>query len=123
MLENTLVLQQRHLDPGEIKGKLEFIIAPSGRRYYKLPKNNSTFESGEEDKRETIIYARVSTSKQKDDLERQISYLRERIPEAKLIKDIGSGTNFKRKGLISLLEQAKRRTIKKIIVTSKDRSV
>ena len=54
----------------------------------------------------TICYARVSGPKQKDDLERQVEWLRQRYPQAEFVKDIGSGLNFKRKGLRSVLERA-----------------
>jgi predicted site-specific integrase-resolvase len=50
-----------------------------------------------------ICYCRVSSAKQRDDLERQIAFMRERYPTADIVKDIGSGLNFKRKGLRALL--------------------
>ena len=45
-----------------------------------------------------IYYCRVTTSSQKEDLERQIEYFRCKYPDYEIIKDIGSGLNFKRKG-------------------------
>jgi predicted site-specific integrase-resolvase len=54
----------------------------------------------------TVCYARVSSHKQKDDLKRQCEWLRERYPEAEIVTDIGSGLNFKRRGLRSLLERS-----------------
>jgi len=53
----------------------------------------------------TICYFRVSSPKQKDDLARQVVYMRQRFPDAEIVKDIGSGLNFKRKGLLSLLDR------------------
>jgi len=53
-----------------------------------------------------ICYCRVSSHKQKDDLERQIKFMKEKYPDAEIIRDIGSGLNFKRKGLRTVLEQA-----------------
>lgn len=50
-----------------------------------------------------ICYCRVSSAKQRDDLERQIAFMRERYPTAEIIRDIGSGLNFKRKGLRAIL--------------------
>jgi putative resolvase len=50
-----------------------------------------------------ICYCRVSSAKQRDDLERQIAVMRERYPDAEIVKDIGSGLNFKRKGLRAIL--------------------
>ncbi len=69
----------------------------------------------------TICYCRVSSPKQKDDLERQVQYMRERYPEAEIIKDIGSGINFKRKGLNTILERAMQGDKLKIVVAFKDR--
>ncbi len=46
-----------------------------------------------------ICYCRVSSNKQKEDLERQINYMKEKYPNYEIIKDIGSGLNFKRKVL------------------------
>nr|WP_293031240.1 recombinase family protein [Moorena sp. SIO3I8] len=47
------------------------------------------------------MYARVSSRSQKADLEQQVQFLKSRYPEAEIIKDIGSGLNFRRKGLQS----------------------
>ena len=46
-----------------------------------------------------ICYCRVSSSSQKEDLERQVEFFRCKYPNYEIIKDIGSGLNFKRKGI------------------------
>ena len=69
----------------------------------------------------TICYCRVSSPKQKDDLARQIVYMRQRFPDAEIVKDIGSGLNFKRKGLLSLLDRLARGAKLTIVVAHKDR--
>ncbi|MEQ8960256.1 MAG: recombinase family protein [Coleofasciculus sp. C2-GNP5-27] len=46
-----------------------------------------------------MLYARVSSHKQKPDLERQADYLQSLFTDGKLVKEIGSGLNYKRKGL------------------------
>ena len=69
----------------------------------------------------TICYCRVSSSKQKDDLQRQVDYMRERYPTAEIITDIGSGINYKRKGLNAILERAMQGDKLKIVVAYKDR--
>ena len=63
----------------------------------------------------------MSSQKQRDDLERQVAYMRERFPEHDIITDIASGLNFKRKGLRSLLERILRREVKTVVVAHKDR--
>lgn len=69
----------------------------------------------------TICYCRVSSSKQKDDLERQVMFMREKYPKSEIITDIGSGINYKRKGLNSILERAMQGNKLKIVVAYKDR--
>ena len=54
----------------------------------------------------TVCYARVSSHKQKDDLARQVEWLKQRNQGTEIVTDIGSGLNFKRKGLCSLLERS-----------------
>jgi len=53
-----------------------------------------------------VCYSRVSTYKQRGDLDRQAAALREKYPNSETVSDIGSGLNFKRKGLVSLLERS-----------------
>jgi putative resolvase len=76
---------------------------------------------GEHSNATTICYCRVSSPKQKDDLERQIAFMRERYPKAEIVKDIGSGLNFKRKGLKTLLERAMRGDKLRVVVAHRDR--
>lgn len=67
------------------------------------------------------IYVRVSSSKQKDDLERQQNLLLKQYPGYKVYKDIGSGINFKRKGLLTLLKHSREGLFNQVVVASKDR--
>jgi len=46
-----------------------------------------------------IIYCRVSSKKQENDLARQVQHLRSAYPDFPFITDIASGINWKRKGL------------------------
>jgi len=62
-----------------------------------------------------------SSSKQKMDLQRQIASIKAIYPDYEVIQDIGSGINFKRRGLISLLERVISGHISKIVVAHKDR--
>ena len=74
-----------------------------------------------EDSRKRYIYTRVSSNKQRDDMERQCTYLLHKYPGYNVIKDIGSGLNYKRKGLLKLLELSNRGEVEEIVVYSKDR--
>ena len=106
---NTL---RRWADSGQIK----FIKSHSGQRRYDV---NSFV--GEEKSHETICYCRVSSPKQKDDLQRQVDFMRQNYPQAEVVKDIGSGINFKRKGLRSILERAMQGNQLTVISAHKDR--
>lgn len=69
----------------------------------------------------TLCYCRVSSSKQKDDLRRQVEKLKELYPKAEVIQDIGSGLNFKRKGLLALLERLHKGEKFTLVVAHRDR--
>ena len=68
-----------------------------------------------------IIYSRVSSNKQKEDLQRQTEYLQTKYPEHQSITDIGSGINFNRKGLRQILEGVFKGNITEVVVAHKDR--
>ena len=73
----------------------------------------------------TVCYARVSSHDQKDDLERQHAAL-EAYCAAKgwrtmVIRDLGSGMNYRKKGLQQLLEMILRRQMRRLVLTHKDR--
>lgn len=68
-----------------------------------------------------ICYCRVSSNKQKEDLERQINYMKEKYPTHIIISDIGSGINFHRNGLKELMEKAINGEIEEVVISYKDR--
>jgi excisionase family DNA binding protein len=69
----------------------------------------------------TVCYGRVSTSSQRDDLERQIDYLSQRYPEAEIVAEIGSGLNFKRGKFIAVLKRIMSGDIQRLVVAHPDR--
>lgn len=68
-----------------------------------------------------IIYGRVSSNGQKDDLTRQIALLQQKYPSYELITDIGSGVNLNRKGLRKIIDMAIKGEIDEVVVVHKDR--
>jgi len=93
----------------------------AGTRYYDADK---LLNLNNEDN-PTIGYARVSSHDQKEDLVRQ-SELLETFCVAKgwrfkIISDLGSGMNYKKKGLNQLLELILKKKIRRIVLTHKDR--
>ncbi|WP_293094758.1 recombinase family protein [Moorena sp. SIOASIH] len=68
-----------------------------------------------------MCYCRVSTNKQRDDLDRLLAYLHSLFPDAEVIFDIGSGLNYKRKGLRAILERIVLGDKLTIVVACRDR--
>ena len=68
----------------------------------------------------TIGYCRVSSNKQKDDLERQIKnvrdYLIARGKPFEIISDIGSGINYNKKGLQLLIRRIQHGEVDTVVV-------
>ena len=73
----------------------------------------------------TFAYARVSSHDQKNDLETQkallAAYCSAQGWSYEIISDLGSGMNYKKKGLKNLLDAILKRKIKRLVVTHKDR--
>jgi predicted site-specific integrase-resolvase len=101
-------------------GKLEYKRLSSGQRVINIKEKDN---NKKEESRFDILYSRVSSHKQEDDLQRQKQYLEEncQTKEFTHIQDIASGLNFKRKGLIKILDSVKEGKVRTIIVASKDR--
>ena len=111
------------------EGILEANRTPTDRRYYTYDqylqfKGIKT----QNDIRQVVIYARVSTKNQKDDLQNQVSFLRQfcnarGIIVDQCIEDYGSGLNYNRKKWNKLLDEVMEQKIKTIIITQKDRFI
>ncbi len=97
-------------------GKIESIKNEAGQRLF----NVESYLRGAAD-RSLVCYCRVSSTKQRDDLGRQIAYMQSLYPNAEIIKDIGSGINFKRKGLQTLLDRLMRGDKLTLVVACRDR--
>jgi putative resolvase len=106
-------------------GKIRYKQTPGGKRFYSREHVRELFgEPPTKDinkDKHRYIYARVSSSHQKQDLERQIKSLQEEYPEHSIISDIGSGLNWKRKGLLNLLERVEEGNVEEVVVAHKDR--
>ena len=98
------------------QGKIPFYRNPGGQRLYDV----DAFLRGEADP-ETVCYCRVSSAKQRGDLQRQVAKMRELFPEAQVVTDIAGGLNWKRKGLISILERLHRGDKLTLVVAHWDR--
>ena len=102
----------------------------NGYRYYskqQIDEFLEQFNTIKNKKRINIGYCRVSTNRQKDDLSRQVHnvelYLKTLQHPYKIIKDVGSGINYSKKGLNELLELICKNKVDTIYVLYKDRLV
>ena len=117
------------LQRGDRDGILKANRTPTDRRYYTYDqylqfKGIQT----ENDIRDTVIYARVSTRNQKDDLQNQVEFLKQfcnakGIIVSQCIEDFDSGLNYNRKKWNKLLDEVMENKIKTIVISNKDRFI
>lgn len=102
--------------------KIKFITTEGGWRKYDLESYlNLNVVNDQKNLKIKVCYCRVSTYDQKEDLERQVNYLTKKYPNHLIVKDIGSGINFKRKGLLKILDMAVENKLDELVITYKDR--
>ena len=98
-------------------------VSEGGTRYYSSEQLRA-FQKAENDKKLVIGYCRVSTPSQKDDLATQVenlkTYMFAKGYQFEIIQDIGSGINYKKKGLKQLIDKINNREISKVVVLYKD---
>jgi len=110
----------------EENGKIKAYRTKGGHRRYDLaqfhPLPNKTVAK---DARTTLCYARVSTSEQKEDLQRQVNMLQSYCCNHGwsfvVIQDTGSGLNYHKRGLKKLLKQICSGQLERLVLTHKDR--
>lgn len=104
-------------------------VSESGYRYYSQEQLNHFLGLKQEVQlnKKTIGYCRVSSNKQKDDLERQIdnvkTYMYAKGYSFEIISDIGSGINYNKKGLNQLIDMVTNSEVEKIVILYKDRLI
>jgi len=115
------------------EGKIDYITLPTSNhrritkeQLIKYLKENGNYLDDRELNKHDIIYARVSSHSQKDDLERQkqelINYMIDKNPiNLQIIEDIGSGLNDNRKGLNKLIKLILEGKVNRVIISYKDR--
>ena len=109
------------------EGKLKpSYVKSNGYRYYSEESILAYTQERKTKKNLNVIgYARVSSKKQADDLERQVNnlktYLDSKYTDYEIITDIGSGINYTKPGLKKLIEKINRKEADLIVVLYKDR--
>lgn len=110
------------------EGILKAYRTPTNRRYYTYDQYLKFKGGNLQDGRKIVVYARVSTRNQQDDLDSQVKFLLDYCNAKGMIVDecieeFGSGLNDNRKKWNKLLEEVMEQKIKTIIVTHKDRFI
>ena len=126
---NLLGVSVKTLQRWDRDGILKANRTLTDRRYYtynQYPQFKGIIS--DTDSRQTVIYARVSTRNQKDDLQNQVTFLRQFCNARGMIvdqciEDYGSGLNYNRKKWNDLLDEVMEQKIKTIVITHKDRFV
>ena len=106
--------------------KIKTFLTPTGQ--HKIYETEIQRLKGEQNQNtnKVVTYARVSTQKQKEDLERQSERLKQYCLKhnyqiTQEIKDIASGLNDNRKGLQKIYQQINQQNIGKIVIEHRDR--
>ena len=109
----------------EASGRLVPERTRGDRRRYRLSELRPDLERKESCARQTVAYARVSSHDQKADLERQKQVLEMYCAQQgwtyEVIADLGSGMNYRKKGLKRLLEAVIDGGVGRLVITHKDR--
>ena len=101
------------------EGKIHCIRLSNNFR--RVPEEEINRILGIKNNRIDAIYARVSSSDQKNDLYNQINRLKPLYPDAQVFSDIKSGLKFNRKGFIELLNMIEDNKVNNIYITHRDR--
>lgn len=101
-------------------------ITKGGSRRYDLARlKPELYRAQDPAERKTVAYARVSSHDQKPDLERQAQLLEAYCAHQgwtyEVVTDLGSGMNYRKKGLKRLLEDIIEDRVGRLVITHKDR--
>ena len=121
--KSTLGVSNASLRRWESKGFISALRSPGGMRLYSVRSVRAAFgiEAPQAQSKINIAYARVSSAKQKADLDRQVVSLKRLYPDHVVVTDVGSGLGFKRPGLRSILDQVHDGLVGQVAVLHKDR--
>ncbi|MGB3510978.1 MAG: IS607 family transposase [Microcoleaceae cyanobacterium] len=105
----------------ETEGRIKSTRTEGGHRRFTV----TDLIGNKQDNSLTVAYARVSSHDQKDDLERQKivleTYCAKQGWSFEVISDLGSGLNYRKKGLIKLIKLICSDQVERLVLTHKDR--
>lgn len=101
-------------------------VTKGGTRYYSMEQLKE-FSNAPETERLVVGYCRVSTPAQKVDLQRQVenvkSYMYAKGYKFEIITDVGSGIDYKKKGLRQLVNKINNHEVSTVVILYKDRLI
>lgn len=118
----TTTLRRMH-QSGEF---IPYHVTKGGTRYYSLEQLKD-FSNAPATEKLVVGYCRVSTPAQKDDLQTQVenvkSYMYAKGYKFEIITDVGSGINYKKKGLKELVNKINNHEVSTVVILYKDRLI
>lgn len=119
----TPLTLRRWDESGKLKPDL---VTEGGRRRYDLHKlQPEIYRSSTPQARKTVAYARVWSHDQRSDLERQAQILQAYCAAQgwthEVVTDLGSGMNYRKKGLRRLLDDIIEDRVGRLVIAHKDR--
>ena len=101
-------------------------VTKGGTRYYSMEQLKD-FSNAPETEKLVVGYCRVFTPAQKDDLQTQVenvkSYMYAKGYKFEIITDVGSGINYKKKGLQQLVNKINNHEVSTVVILYKDRLI
>ncbi|MBU3867405.1 IS607 family transposase [Streptomyces sp. 4503] len=111
----------------EREGRIVVRRTASGQRYFNDADVRRVLQPGfDEAARKTVVYCRVSSPGQKDDLASQITAMEEfcrgrGLAVDEWVREIGGGMNLKRKKLLALMDSIERGEVGTLVIAHTDR--
>jgi len=122
---DLLGVTTRTLRTWDANGTIKVVRSPGGHRLVPMSEVERVRGEAANKRTTTIVYARCSTKKQQENLERQVGRLLEHCAgqgwKPELFKDIGSGLNDNRKAFKKMLRRVSEPDVVRVVVEYKDR--
>jgi putative resolvase len=111
----------------ESAGKIEVERSPLGHRRYDLAQLRGLVPAKSASSQVTIAYERVSNQNQQKELKQQVrileSFCTEQSWTFEVIQDVGSGMNYRKSGLRTLIQRICQGDVGRLVMTHRDRLV
>ncbi len=111
----------------EAEGRITARRTPSGQRYFDATDVRRVLQPGfDEGSRRTVVYCRVSSPGQKDDLASQVAAMEQfclarGLAVDEWVSEVGGGMNLRRKKFLAVMDAVDRGEVATLVVAHKDR--